>query len=84
MSQIQMHCRTNNARLGFKPGNPGAEPMGFEPHKRSDRQADMITLRHLQAELAAFNTGELLEAAVIDFNLPGIQGMESGHFDRHL
>jgi len=44
MSQIQLHGRTNNACLGFKPRDACLEPMHFQTNKCPDRQPDMVSL----------------------------------------
>ncbi|NDJ75407.1 MAG: hypothetical protein GYB65_04035 [Chloroflexi bacterium] len=50
--------------------------MHFQTHKGADRQTDMIALRDFEAKLNTFNAGKLLQAAMIDFDLPGNPGRE--------
>jgi len=84
MSQIQSHRRTDYSGFGIKPGAAGAKPMSFKADKCPDRQTDMIALRHFEPELTTFNTGELFDPAMIDLDLPGIQGVKGGLFDGHV
>lgn len=43
---------------------------------RADGQPNAVALGHGQAYLGALNPGELLEVTMVDFNPPGIQGVE--------
>ena len=84
MSQIQSYGGPNNACLGFKPGNTCSKPMNFKANKCPDSQTNMVSLRDFKPVLATFNAGELFEAAMINLNLPGIQGMKSGFHNGHF
>lgn len=84
MSQIRTHSRADHACLDIEPGNAGTKPMSFKADKGTDRQANMIALRDFEPVLATFHTGELIEAKMVDFNLPGIQRMKSGLLKGHV
>ncbi len=43
--------------------------------KGTDRQSNMITLSNFQMKLPALNARELLQGAMADFNLPGIEAI---------
>jgi len=84
MSQIQTHCRADNARLRIKPGAAGPKPMSFKTNKCTDRQTNMIALRDFEPVLAMFNSGELFETTMVDLNLPGIQSMKGSLLKGHV
>jgi hypothetical protein len=79
MSKILTNSGSQDAGLRFEAGDTGLQAMNLQTDKCADRQADMIALRDFQSILSAFNSSELFETTMIDFDLPGIQGME-----RHL
>ena len=84
MSQIQMHCRADDARLCIIPGDARLKTMSFEANKCTDHQTNMIALRNFEPVLATLNTGELFETTMVDFNLPGIQGVKRSLFNGHV
>src|SRR4030067_3193809 len=84
MSQIQTHSRTDNTRLGFEPRDTGMKPMCFKSNKCPDRQTDMVALRNFEPVQSTFHPSELLEATMVDLNLPGIQGMEGSLLNGHV
>ena len=84
MSQIQSHCRADNASLCIKPGDPCPQPMGFQTYKSPNCQPNMIALRNFEPILTPFNSGKLFQSAMVDLNLPGIQGMEGGLLNGHV
>lgn len=76
--------RAQDAGLGFKPGEASLQAMNLQTKKGSDCQTDLVALRDFQSILSPFNTNGLLEATMLDLDLPGIQGAESRFFDIHL
>jgi hypothetical protein len=80
MSEIQAHCGTNNVSLDLKPRNAGLKPMCFQANKCPDGQTNLTALRDLQAILTMLHPGKLLEPAMVNLYLPGIQsGLLNGH-----
>lgn len=52
--------------------------MMFEADESSYCQTDMVALRYFQAILAAFDTSELFQASMVDFDLPGVEFAKGG------
>src|SRR4030042_5775371 len=84
MSQIHTHGRTNNCCLGFEPGNVGTQSMCFQTNERSDRQTDMVALRCFETILSTLNARKLREAAMVNFDLPGIQSIKGSLLKGHI
>ena len=84
MREVAPDSRTNNAGFGIEPGDLSSETVSFQTDKRTDCQADMVALLDFQPVLPAFHSGELLQAPMVGFDLPGIQGTPSRLFDGHI
>ena len=78
------NCGTNNAGLGLEPGNACSAAMCLNTDIGSDGESDMVALGALQPIMATFDAGELLQAAVVDLDLPSIKRMESNLFQGHV
>ena len=44
----------------------------------------MVTLRDFEPLLSPFDAGKLFEATMVDFDLPGIQGMKGCLLNGHI
>jgi hypothetical protein len=60
------------------------QAMSFQTHKSANSQPDRIALGNFESALSTFNTGELHEPAMINFDLPGIERIKSGPFNGHI
>src|SRR5574341_1601785 len=57
--------------------------MSFQAHEGAQGQTDMIALGEGQPELGALDAGELLEAAMVDLDLPDLQRQPGALLDGH-
>ena len=58
--------------------------MNLKTDESANSQANIIALGNFEPVLAALDAGELLQAAMIDLNLPGIQGIKGGLLNGHV
>jgi len=76
--------KANNIIFSFKPRDIRMQTMDLQANKGSDGQTNMITLRNFKPALDTFNPSELLDTSMVDFNMPGVQGIEGGLFNSHI
>ena len=70
MSQIMPNRSTNDVEFAVADGHTSTPTMHLQTHIGAQCQADVVTLRTLDAKLSALNTRELLKGTVIDFDQP--------------
>ena len=58
--------------------------MNLQANKGSNGQTNVVALRDFKAALSTFDTRELFETPMVDFDLPSIQGIESRIFNGHV
>jgi hypothetical protein len=68
MSQVKAHCYANDIELTVENGHASAPAMKLQAHIGAQRQANVVALGTFKAKLPAFNAGELLERAMLDFH----------------
>lgn len=56
----------------------------IQPNKGIECHPGVIILQALQSMLFTFDIGEILEAAMKHFNLPGLQYMKDSLLDGHI
>src|SRR5688500_3951833 len=83
MSQISAYCVADNSRFRLKVGDIASQTLSFQTNEGANSQPNVIALGDFQTKLSTLNARKLLQTAMVNFNLSGIQCVGGSLFKPH-